>query len=396
MIRNICVITGSRADFGLLKWLMLDIDQHPNLNLQIVITGSHLSQQFGSTEDEIKASGLAIKERVDILLSSDSHVSNCKSVGLGLISFADAFMRLNPDLILVLGDRFEIFSAASTAFMCQIPLVHLMGGELSEGAMDESIRHAITKMAHLHFVANETYRKRVIQLGEQPTRVHAVGGMGVDALHRETYLSKSEIERDLNIRFSEKNIIVTYHPVTLDTVPPDQQMNELLAALKQLKNTFVLFTFPNADAGNRKIIAAIEQYQRRNSNTFIAISLGQKKYLSILKHVDAVVGNSSSGLAEAPSFKIPTVNIGSRQNGRLKAASVIDCPAKRNDILKAIEKCYDPDFLKLIQNCTNPYGEPGASKKIIDFLCKVDTSTINSKTFFDIPFSVKSAEEINI
>lgn len=386
MTRKICVVTGSRADFGLLKWLMQDIKAHPALTLQIVATGAHLTSTFGSTDNEIKESGLQVNEHVDILLASDSQHAVCKSIGLGFIGFADTYKTLQPDIVVVLGDRYEIFSAASAALICGLPIAHLMGGELSEGAIDEAMRHAISKMSHFHFVANAIYRHRVIQLGEQPHTVFSVGGMGVDALHRTSFLSKEELQKHLNITFLSKNLLITYHPVSLDNESPGVQMQALFSALSQLENTLLIFTFPNADAGHSEIIHALKSYTDKHSHAVFFPSLGQKPYLSMLRCVDAVVGNSSSGLAEAPSFDIPTVNIGKRQNGRLKAESVLDCPMDTAAVVHTINACYQAETIARVKRSTNPYGEKGASRKIAEALVHLPLNHSRQKKFFDISF----------
>lgn len=367
-MRKICVITGTRAEYGLLYYLMSAIGADPELELQIIATGMHLSPEFGLTYKEIEKD-FTITKKIEMLLSSDTPVGVSKSMGLAQISFAECFEELKPDLVVVLGDRFEIFSAASAAMIARIPLIHLHGGETTEGAFDESIRHSITKMSHLHFTAAEMYRNRVIQLGEHPSRVFNVGGMGIDAIQRITLLEKSELEKSINFTFGTKNLLVTFHPVTLENHTATEQFQALLNALDTLKDTHIIFTKANSDTDGRAINAMIDTYVSHNaSNTIAFASMGQLRFLSALQFVDAVVGNSSSGLLEAPSFKIGTINIGDRQRGRLKALSVIDCAPKQEAIFESLTKLYSPEFQQQLSAVKNPYGEGGAVEKIIHVL----------------------------
>ena len=337
-MRKICVITGTRAEYGLLRWVIQGIQDDPELNLQIIATGMHLSPEFGLTYQAIQQDGFHINRKVEMLTSSDTSVGIAKSIGLGLIGFADALNDLNPDLILVLGDRFEIFSAVSAALVARIPVAHLHGGEATQGAFDEALRHAITKMSHLHFVAAENYRQRVIQLGELPERVFLVGGLGIDNIKRIQLLDRIELESSLNFKLGHKNLLITFHPATLENGTAADQMAELLAALADLEDTRLIFTMPNADTDGRVMIKMINQFVEQRPNAFSYSSLGQLRYLSCVSHVDAVVGNSSSGLTEVPSFKKATVNIGERQLGRLQAKSIINCEPKRESIVTASEK----------------------------------------------------------
>jgi len=382
--RKVCVITGTRAEYGLLRWVMEGICASSKLELQVIATGMHLSPEFGLTYREIEKDGLPINRKVELLLSSDTPVGIAKSIGLGVIGFADAFAELQPDLIVVLGDRFEILAAVSAALPARIPVAHLHGGELTEGAMDESIRHAITKMAHLHFVATEEYRRRVIQMGEMPERVFLVGGLGIDNIHKLKLLDRTALEASLGFRLGRKNLLVTFHPETLTPNSAEQQLNELLAALDTLEDTHILFTMPNADTESRKIIQMIEQFVETHPNCCVYQSLGQLRYLSCLCHFDAIVGNSSSGLTEAPSFRIGTINIGDRQKGRLKAASVIDCPPQREAIRQAIATLYIPQFQRRLQNTKNPYGEGGASERVVAILEQIHPQSLLRKRFHDL------------
>lgn len=385
--RRICVVTGTRAEYGLLRWVIDGISKSPALELQLVATGMHLSPEFGLTYQEIERDGHTIDAKVEMLLSSDSAAGVAKSMGLGLIGFADVFERLRPDLVLLLGDRFEILAAASAALVARIPIAHLHGGETTEGAFDEAIRHAVTKMSHLHFVAAAPYRDRVIQLGEHPDRVHLVGGLGVDAIRRIPLLDRDALEASLDFHFGVRNLLVTFHPVTLENQTVEQQMDELLAALDTLHDTQLIITLPNADNGGRAIIRRIEAFVASHPNARAYPSLGQQRYLSCLRVVDAVVGNSSSGLAEAPSMGIGTINIGDRQRGRLRAASVIDCEPERQDILRAIQTSYSAPFRASLAQVTNPYGDGGASARIVRELETVDLTNLVKKAFHDLPLT---------
>lgn len=380
-MKKICVVTGTRADYGLLRWLMNDIQASPDLELQIIATGMHLSPEFGLTFHDIEADGFTINYRLEMLLSSDSSVGVTKSMGLGIVGFADAFANLAPDMIVVLGDRYEIFAAASAAMVACIPIAHLHGGETTEGAFDEAIRHSITKMSHLHFVAAETYRKRVIQMGEDPARVFLVGGLGIDNLLRLQLLGRSELEASLEFKLGRRNLLVTFHPVTLEPTFAAQQFGELLAALDILEDTHLIFTKPNADTGGRAIIKMIDDFVASHTFARAYTSLGQLRYLSALAQVDAVVGNSSSGLTEVPSFHKGTINIGNRQKGRLSAKSVIDCEATRQSIGVALSRLYSEEFQAGLKNVVSPYGVGGASQKIVNIISGYPLEGILKKEF---------------
>lgn len=379
-----CVITGTRAEYGLLYWLMKEIQADPDLQLQLIVTGMHLSPEFGLTYKEI-AKEFTIDKKIEMLLSSDTPIGISKSIGLAQISFAEAFAELAPDLIIVLGDRYEIFAAASAAMIARIPIAHLHGGETTEGAFDEAMRHSITKMSHLHFTANEEYRKRVIQLGEHPDRVFNVGGMGVENIQRLSLLGQNEFEKSIDFTLADNNLLITFHPVTLEDATAEAQFSELLAALDQLEDTHLIFTKANSDTAGRIINQMIDAYVRANPHKAVAFtSLGQLRYLSALQYVDAMVGNSSSGLAEAPSFKIGTINIGDRQKGRMKAASVIDCEPTRAAITQAFSTLYSNEFQASLSQVKNPYGEGCPSLRIIGTLKKTVLKSIVKKTFFDV------------
>lgn len=383
-MKKICVVTGTRAEYGLLYWLMKEIDADPALELQIIATGMHLSPEFGLTYKEIEKE-FTITKKIEMLLSSDTSVGISKSMGLAQISFAEAYDDLNPDIVVVLGDRYEIFSAVSAAMIARLPIAHLHGGETTEGAFDESIRHSITKMAHLHFTAAEEYRKRVIQLGEHPERVYNVGGMGIENIKRLQLLDKKVFEESIDFKLAKKNILVTFHPVTLEESTAESQFQELLNVLDALIDTHVIFTKANSDTDGRIINQMIDEYVAKNKDKSVAFtSLGQLRYLSALQFMDAVMGNSSSGLLEAPSFKIGTINIGDRQLGRLKAQSIIDCKPEQKSIEHALEKLYSDEFRANLKNVQNPYGTGNASIKIIDILKKTDVSNIIKKSFYDL------------
>ena len=384
MKRKICVVTGTRADYGLLRWVMQGIQDEPDLALQIVATGMHLSPEFGLTYLEIEKDGFRIDRKVEMLTSSDTPVGIAKSMGLGLIGFADALNELSPDLLVVLGDRFEIFSAVAAALIARVPVAHLHGGEATEGLIDESIRHAITKMSHLHFVAAEEYRQRVMQLGEQPERIFLVGGLGIDNVKRLKLLDRSELEAALGFRLGRRNLLITFHPVTLEEATAGEQVDELLAALVTLLDTELIFTLPNADTDGRIVIHKILSFVEQYSNAHVFTSLGQLRYLSCLEHVDGVVGNSSSGLIEVPSFKKGTVNIGDRQRGRLQATSIINCMPNRQEIRDAVDCLYSESFQTELTQVVNPYGEGGSSEKIIQVLKMISLDELLKKHFFDI------------
>ena len=385
MIRKkICVVTGSRAEYGLLYWLMKGINKDPELELQIIATGMHLSSEYANTYQQIEYDGFVIDKKVDIELSSDSELGISKSMGLGMIGCSNAFNDLKPDLCVVLGDRFEIFSAVSAAMIAKIPIAHIHGGEATEGLIDESIRHSITKMSHIHFVATEEYKNRVIQLGEQPEKVFNVGGLGIDNINKLKLLSKEDFQQAVNFSLGEKNILVTFHPVTLEKSTAEIQFRELLSALDELKDTKIIFTKSNSDTDGRVINRMIDDYVADHDNTISFTSMGQLNYLSALQYMDAVVGNSSSGLIEAPSFKIATIDIGDRQKGRIKSESVISCSPQKDDICKSLIKLYSKEFQILIKNTKNPYGAGGASHKIINIIKDINLIEILKKSFYDL------------
>ena len=378
------MVTGSRAEYGLLRWVIQGIRDDSELTLQIIATGMHLSPEFGLTYREIEQDGFQIDHKVEMLTSSDTAVGIAKSMGLGLIGFADALSQLAPDIIVVLGDRFEIFSAVTAALVARIPVAHLHGGEATEGSIDEALRHSITKMSHLHFVAAEAYRQRVIQLGEQPDRVFMVGGLGVDTINRMQLLDRKALEQSLDFALGDKSLLVTFHPVTLEEGTAADQMTELLAALAELHNTQLVFTMPNADTDGRVLIRMIEEFVALHPRARACTSLGSLRYFSCMKHVDGVVGNSSSGLLEAPCFQKGTINIGDRQRGRLQAASVINCKPTRQSITTALAQLYSADFQLGLGKVQNPYGVGGASDLIVATLKTVPLGGVLKKSFHNI------------
>ncbi len=383
-MKKICVVTGTRAEYGLLYWLMKEIEADSELQLQLIVTGMHLSSEFGLTYKEIEKE-FKIDKKIEMLLSSDTSIGISKSMGLAQISFAEAYEELKPDMVVVLGDRYEIFSATSAAMIAKISVAHLHGGEITEGAFDESIRHSITKMSHLHFTATDEYRNRVIQLGEHPSRVFNVGGMGIESIKRLKLLSKEEFEKSIEFKLNKKNILVTFHPVTLEKSTARKQFQELLDAIDELEDTNIIFTKANSDTDGRVINQMIDEYVIKNSLKSVSfISLGQLRYLSALQFIDAVVGNSSSGLAEAPSFKIGTINIGDRQKGRIKAGSVIDSASNKISILEAFDKLYSVEFQNILLNIQNPYGDGCASQEIVEVLRNVNLDNILKKSFYDL------------
>lgn len=376
---KICVVTGTRAEYGLLYWVLKEIQQDPNLELQLIVTGMHLSPEFGLTYKTIEEDGFTIDAKVEMLLSSDTPVGIAKSIGLGVIGFADALSRLNPDIMVLPGDRYEILAAAQAALVARVPVAHIAGGDVTEGAFDEAIRHSITKMAHLHFTSNEQSARRIRQLGENPDHIFWVGSPGLDHLRRLTLLTREELEQSLNFRLKSRNLLITFHPVTLEQKSASDQFKELLIALDFLGPTVgLVFTMPNADTDGRILMEMITTFVATHSNATAHTSLGQLRYLSAISHVDAVVGNSSSGLYEAPSFKKPTVNIGDRQKGRLQASSVINCPPDAEAIFSAISSAFSLDCTSVV----NPYGDGKSAPRIVSVLKQIGDPTLLLKKHF--------------
>jgi len=383
--RKICVVTGTRADFGLLTPLMHKINNDDALHLQLIVTGMHLSPEFGLTYEAVQEL-FFINKKIEILLSSDTAIGVSKSMGLAQISFSEAYEELKPDIVLVLGDRFEIFSATVAAMISKIPIAHLSGGELTQGAIDDSIRHAITKMSHIHFVATDEYKKRVMQLGENPRYIYNFGEAGLDNIKDLKLLSKLDFEESIGTKLDSKSLLITYHPTTINQIQKTViDFENILTELDALENTTLIFTKSNSDEGGRRINQMIDEYvlqNKRKASSFV--SLGQLRYLSALQFVDAVVGNTSSGIVEAPSFKIGTINIGDRQEGRVQASSVINCTTDLKDIKKSLKKIYSDEFQEKLLTVDNPYVKENSSFKTKEVLKTINLDTIIKKKFFDI------------
>lgn len=385
MKRKICVVTGSRSEYGLLKKMLFLLKNNDKVELQLIVTGSHLSSSFGNTYKEIEKDNFNIDKKIEILLESDSSIAISKSMGLANISFAEAYQELMPDIIFVVGDRYEIFAAITPAFIMGIPIAHHSGGEVTIGAIDDSIRHCITKLSSLHFVAMEEYKKRVIQLGEEPNRVFLVGGLGVDNILSIQLANRQQISKSTNFKFSKKNILVTFHPETLEVDKTINHLLELLEALETFDDeTSILFTLANADTLGKKFNEIIIDFVNHKRNCFYSYSLGQKLYYSCLNEFDIVIGNSSSGLGEAPTFKIPTLNIGNRQMGRIKADSIIDCKPDKQSLLSAFNLAFEESFQEKLKNVVNPYGIGGASEMVINIISNIPLEGLTKKKFFDL------------
>ena len=391
MRKRVCVITGSRAEYGLLYPLLKELSEDKKyFELRIIVTGMHISPEFGLTYKEIEKDGFKINERVDISLISDTSAGISRSTGLAVAGFAKAYDKLRPDIVIGLGDRFEFFGAVTAALISRIPVAHISGGEITEGVFDNSLRHAITKMSHVHFTALEEYRKRVIQMGESPETVFTVGALALDNIKNLKLLSRKELERQLGIKFDTHNLLVTFHPVTLEDNSAREQFWDLLKALDGLKETKIIFTKANADIDGSVINKMLDEYVRKNFNkACVFASMGRFCYLSAMQYVDAMVGNSSSGIIEAPSFKIGTINIGDRQKGRVRTESVIDCLPKVQDIKRAFMICYSHRFRKRLQGMANPYGDGKTAGKIKNILKKIDLTNILKKSFYNIKFNAK-------
>jgi len=384
MKKKICVITGSRAEYGLMSRLMRFIKEDTHLQLQIIATNMHLSLEYGETYKEIEADGFTIDKKIPILSSSDTTNAIVKSVGTGVIEFADAYEDLRPDMIMVLGDRYEILAAVSAALFYKIPVIHLHGGEITEGAYDDAIRHAITKMSHLHFTSTEEYRKRVIQMGENPETVFYVGALGCDNIKQVPLMNKKALEESLNFFVDQKTILVTFHPVTMENNTAQIQFSELLSAIDSFDDLRVIFTMPNSDTDGRIIMDLIKNYVDKNpEKTIWFTSLGMKRYLSVLQYICAVVGNSSSGIIEVPSFHIPTLNIGDRQKGRIAAKSVSHCLPIKEDIKKYLSIITKSDYIKNINDVINPYDKPNTAQEIVRII-KENINISSSKIFYNI------------
>ena len=386
-MRKICVITGTRAEYGLLSGLMRLIQQSEQTTLQVVATNMHLSERYGNTYREIEEAGFSIDYKVPMLDESgvDDSTATLKAMSRALTGFAETYDTLQPDLIVVLGDRYEILAAVEAALIKQIPVAHIHGGELTLGAYDDAIRHSITKMSHLHFTSTVEYRKRVVQLGEQPERVFYVGALGVENIKRVPLMSKEEIEQNIHFEITNQTILVTYHPVTLSDSSPLNDINALFEALDEHPELRVIFTMPNSDQGGQAIADAIKQYAEQHINRVCAFkSLGMKRYLSVMKYCAAVVGNSSSGIVETPSFHIPTLNIGSRQDGRIAATSVYNCATDKASISAALDYILSPEFRTIVSKTQSPYEKEGTAQAIFDVISTYPLEGIIQKKFYDL------------
>jgi len=385
-MRKICVVTGTRAEYGLLSGLMKLIKESPETELQVIATNMHLSPTYGNTYKEIESDGFVIDKKVPIIDEQDDTANGTvKSMARALTGFADAFDELKPDLVVLLGDRYEILAAAEAALIFKIPIAHLHGGEITEGAYDDSIRHAVTKMSHLHFTATEEYRKRVIQLGEQPERVFNVGSLGVENIKKIPLISKEEIEQSIGFQLDKSTVLVTYHPVTLSSHSSEKDIDELLSALEERNDIRIVFTMPNSDTGGKIIIERIQKFVDAHSDRSCAFtSLGVKRYLSIMQYIGGVVGNSSSGIIEVPSFGIPTLNIGDRQKGRIACESVCNCGTDKNSIIKGLDTIFSPRMIELARCAKNPYEHPNTGQSIFKIISTTPLGGIIQKSFYNL------------
>lgn len=386
-MRKICVITGTRAEYGLLSRLMKMIQDDPNTQLQIVATNMHLSPKYGNTYQEIENDGFTIDYKIPIIDDNDKDdaVTTVKSMAKALAGFADAYNELKPDMVVVLGDRYEILAAAEAALIMRIPIAHIHGGEVTEGAFDDAIRHSITKMSHLHFASTEAYRKRIIQLGEQPDRVFYTGAMGVENVKGLPLMSKEEIEKEIDFKIDENTILVTYHPVTLGNRIAKDDIDDFISALEERQDLQVIFTMPNSDTGSQFIVDAVNGFVERNPYRAKAFkSLGVVRYLSVMKQVSAVVGNSSSGIVEVPSFGIPTLNIGDRQKGRIQAESTYNCMPGKESVLNGLNKVLSKEFRELASKVHNPYEKANTAEEIFKVISTYPIEQLNQKHFYDI------------
>lgn len=378
-MKKILIVTGTRAEYGLLYWTMKEIQNDDELQLQLIATGNHLVREYGYTVDQIKRDGFFIDDEIDMIIESDKKSGIIKSMGLEMIQMAQSFDRLKPDMLLILGDRYETFIAAVCAMMMNIPIAHMNGGESTEGAVDEQIRHAITKMAHIHFPGAEYYKDRIIKMGEESWRVHNVGQAGIENIKRLELLQKHDLETDLNIKFNKKIFLITYHPVTLDDMDIENQVDNLINAIKRFDAQYI-FTYPNADFGSKAIIKKINKFVKENTDAYVFHSLGQKRYLSLLKYADVMIGNSSSGIIESPIYKIPVINIGDRQKGRLRNNNIIDTGYYEEEIYSGINKAlYDKTFKENLNDIENVYGNGNTSKEIVNVLKEI---SIDKKLLF--------------
>lgn len=386
-MRKICVITGTRAEYGLLSRLMKMIQDDNSTHLQIIATNMHLSPKFGNTYQEIEKDGFTIDYKIPIIDDNDKDdaVTTVKSMSKALAGFADAYNKLKPDLVVVLGDRYEILAAAEAAMIMRIPIAHIHGGEITEGAYDDAIRHSITKMSHLHFASTEAYRKRIIQLGEQPDHVFYTGALGVENIKRLHLMNKAEIEKEIGFEIDCNTILVTYHPVTLGNRTAKDDIDDFISALEERKDLRIIFTMPNSDTGSQFIVEAVNGFVERNHGRAKAFkSLGVVRYLSVMKQVVAVVGNSSSGIVEVPSFGIPTLNIGDRQKGRIQAESTYNCMPAKESVLNGLNKVLSKEFRELASKVHNPYEKANTAEEIFKVISTYPLEQLNQKHFYDI------------
>jgi len=383
--KNFLFITGSRSEYGLLSGLIRMCKKNRSIKTYLMVTGSHFSKKFGSTVDEIKKDNIKIDFKINLKNNFETKKDIIFSFSKNLIYYHKYLSQKKPNLIILLGDRHEIFSGAIVAMFLGIPVAHIHGGELTEGSYDDNIRHSITKLSHYHFVANKIFKRRLVQLGENPKSIFIVGGLGVDNIKNNVFLNRQELQKLLNIKFKKRNFLITFHPATLSHNVNLIIFKNLINNLNVIKDTNFIFTFPSADTGNTELIKELKNFNKKNDNVFVFKSLGNKNYLSLLKQVDLVLGNSSSGISETPTFKIPTINIGDRQKGRLFAKNIIQCNGSYYDIKKAIYKSLSKNFLDSIKNTHNPYGSGGAQKKIFKLLCKINFSrNVIKKKFYDL------------
>lgn len=386
-MKKIGILTGSRAEYGLLKSLMQKIKDSNQFELQIIVTGMHLMPQFGNTFEQIEEDGFFINEKVDLNHLQDSKMAISNAVSVGIRGISESLVRLKPDLLFILGDRFEAFAGATAAFILNIPIAHISGGDVTEGAIDDGFRHSITKFSYLHFTSTETYRKRVIQLGEEPDRVFNVGSTGIDNVLNMSLLSKNELSKAIDFDLEKPYFLITFHPVTLSVISSEAQFIILLEVLEKHSDYNMIFTYPNADAEGQKIINILEKFKNnKTKNIKVVPNLGTLRYLSAIKYAKVVIGNSSSGIIEVPSFKVPTINIGIRQKGRIKAETVIDCENTADAIEMAIEKAISPSFQSFCQTVENIYGDGHATDKIMNVINNINFDKAIQKHFFDINF----------
>lgn len=384
-MKNLCVVTSSRADYGLIKLLLKKINSSKYLKLNLIVTGTHLSSEYGYTYKEILSDGFKIKDKINLPIINDSAKNITECLAKSIQKFGKFFNLNNFDSVLILGDRYEILGVACAALINRIPIIHLHGGEKTIGAYDDSFRHSISKMSNLHFVANTEYKKRLIQLGESPSKIHIVGGLGVDAIRNLKLIKINQLKNKLKINFNKKNLLIVFHPVTLQKNMAAKQIKELLNSVQELQNTNLFFTMSNSDSENDIINKSIRNFVKKNKNSYFFKSLGQENFISLLSYVDAIVGNSSSGIIEAPVVKTITLNIGNRQKGRLMSKSILNCNPDKKEIIKNIKKIFSGKFKS---NFNNPYGNGGANKKIISILENKKINISIQKNFYDLPIKI--------